>query len=455
MNKSYLLSGKTAKALYKYAKKLSLIDFHNHLSVSDITTDKRFTDIYDLWIKPDPYKHRAMRMCGVPEYYITGDAPNSEKFEKWWETIPNLAGNPLYLWSKMELSTVFGIKKMPKSCNAKKMYKILNEYLCKEVVTVNTLLDRFNVEYLSPCTSLLDNLEVFDKNNRTVPSLRGDDIVKPTMQFLDNLQKITGMLVEDIASFEKAVCVRLDYFSKYGCSFSDHALDNGFKYFGDDGKNSQRFDDLKSGNINIEDSDRLSSYILTFLSNEYAKRGWVMQLHIGAQRYTSTKLLEKAGPAGGYAAIGNSVDVVSLTKFFDTVDLGSCGLPKTVIYTLNPSDNALISVLSGSYAKDNVPGLITQGSAWWWCDHAQGISEMIDNAMSFGVFSNFLGMTTDSRSFLSFVRHDYFRRILCSKIAQKAESGELPENIDELKEIIYEICYKNAKNSTGGTQHEF
>ena len=194
-----------------------------------------------------------------------------------------------------------------------------------------------------------------------------------------------------------------------------------------------------SGSISERDKEKLSSYILTFLAKEYAKIGFTMQLHIGAQRYTSSILREKAGAVGGFASIGNSICIKSLTAFLDEVDK-SCGLPKTVLFTLNPSDNALISVLQGSYSKDNIAGLITQGPAWWWCDHKKGITDMLENAESFGVLSNFIGMTTDSRSFLSFVRHDYFRRILCDYIGRKYENGEYFCDEVELKELIYKMC---------------
>ncbi len=442
-----LLNSKLAKTLYKYACELPIIDYHNHLSMEDIKENKRFFDIYDLWIKPDPYKHRAMRMCGVEEKYITGDASCEKKFVKWCETVPKLVGNPLYHWSQTELYTIFPITETPNEKNAKEIYKKCNDYLKNNEVTVSELLKKFNVELACPCASLVDDISMFADN--LVPSLRGDDIVAVSADFVKKLEKITNTEINDLTSFKKAVTLRLDEFKNKGCYFSDHALDNGFLYHTDDGENGRRFDLALSGEINKEDKEKLSSYILTFLGTEYSRLGFVMQLHIGAERYTSSTLREKVGPAGGFAGIGNSVDVISLTKFLDTLDKSEEGLPKTILFTLNPADNALISVLSGSYSKDGVSGLITQGPAWWWCDHKLGITEVLENISAFGVLSNFIGMTTDSRSFLSFVRHDYFRRILCDWIAEKVKKNDFPNDLLALKKLVYKICYGNIKQ-TGG-----
>ena len=441
----FLLKGQTASKLYALAKELPIIDYHNHLSLDEIKTDKRFTDICDLWIKPDPYKHRAMRMCGIKEYYITGEASNEEKFIKWCEILPKLIGNPLYHWSLMELKEIFGISYMPNKENASMLFKYCNEFLAKNKITAKTLLDSFNVAYACPCASVIDDISFFENEPKLSPSLRGDDIVKPTLQFIKKLEQITEIKITDLSSFKTAVSKRLDYFKKCGCVFSDHALDNGFKYFEDDGKNEDRFLSLCEEKIDDTEKEKLFVHLLLFLGREYSARDFVMQLHIGAERYTSTKLRNKVGPAGGFACIGNSVDVCSLTKFLDALDGSENGLPKTVLFTLNPADNALFSVLSGSYSKDGVKGLITQGPAWWWCDHKLGMEEMLSNTSVFSVLSNFIGMTTDSRSFLSFVRHDYFRRILCNWIGEKIDCGEFICDEKQIESLICDLCYGNAK----------
>ena len=447
MNKNFLLNSDISEKLYEGVSALPIVDYHNHLSVEDIETDKRFFDIYDLWIKPDPYKHRAMRMCGVEEKFITGDMPQKEKFIKWCTILPELIGNPLYTWSLMELHTIFQIEEIPDGDNAQQIYLSCNEYLKENIVSVKTLLDQFNVEHACPCTSLVDNVSFFADNKRFSPSLRGDDIVNITADFVKKLGKITGVYIDGLKTFKDAVSKRLDEFEKCGCVFADHALDNGFLFFEDDAKNGLRFELMLENKLENDEQNRLSSYILEFLAKEYARRGWVMQLHIGAQRYTSTRLRNIAGAQGGFAGIGNSVDIKALAGFLDAVDLDEYGLPKTVLFTLNPADNALISVLSGSYSKDGVKGLITQGPAWWWCDHKSGIVDMLEDTASFSVLANFVGMTTDSRSFLSFVRHEYFRRIVCNWIGEKIKNGEYICSEKQMQELLTKLCYKNARET--------
>jgi len=446
LNEQFLLHSQTAKTLYESVRNLPIIDYHNHLSVTDIAQDRRFLDIYELWIQPDPYKHRAMRMCGVAEKYITGDASKEEKFAKWCETLPKLQLNPLSHWSMMELE-LFGITECPTSQNAMKLYEACNAYLASHEVTANSLLKSFGVEYACPCASLVDDTACFEGISFAAPSLRGDDAVAPTAAFLQKLSVAAGMEITDIASFERAIEKRLLAMKKAGCVFADHALDDGFIYYVDDGENEGRFQALLQGELTDGEMKKLSSYILFTLSKLYAKHSFVLQLHIGAQRFTSTRLRQKAGAAGGFAGIGGGVCVYSLTKFLDEVDCSTYGLPKTVLFTLNPADNAVMSVLSGSYAKDGVKGLVTQGPAWWWCDHKQGMIEMLENASVFGVLSNFIGMTTDSRSFLSFVRHDYFRRVFCDWLGEKWEQGEVLCDMDGLKTLAKSLCYDNAKKS--------
>ena len=254
-----------------------------------------------------------------------------------------------------------------------------------------------------------------------------------------------------MSDYKLAVSERLDLLKDAGCIFSDHALDNGFVFYNDDEENEKRFEKILDGKaLNEEDEKKLFSNILEFLCSEYAGIGFTVQLHIGAERYTSSRLRTLAGKAGGFAAIGNSVDVSSLTKMLDTFEKGEHGLPKMVLFTLNPADNAMVSVLAGSYSKDGVPGLISQGPAWWWCDHKHGICDALENISSFGLLSNFVGMTTDSRSFLSFVRHDYFRRILCQWLGEKYDFGELCCSYDSLEVLAKDMCYENAKRIIGG-----
>ena len=447
MKEKCVLRGDIAISLYEdIARNLPIIDYHNHLSMTDIANDRVFENITRLWISPDPYKHRAMRILGVPERYITGDASDYEKFERWYECLPRLIGNPLYDWSMMEFDTVFGMELCPTEKSAGEVWNEVNEKLCG--MSASKILEKFNIEYCAPCASLCDGLTLFESTDRYAPSLRGDDIVLPSPALVSELERIADMKIDSLDAWERAVDRRLDDFAKVGCRYTDHALDNGFSFVADDGKNEARFSCLLEGKpLNAEDKLKLSSYSLTMLANLYAKHAFTMQLHIGAQRTTSTRLRSIAGPAGGYAAIGSCVDITALTSFLDAIEQGRYGLPKTLLFTLNPSDNAAMAILSGSYSKDGVEAIVSQGPAWWWCDHRQGMEQMLDNFSVYGVLSTFIGMTTDSRSLLSFVRHDYYRRTLCQYLANKVQSGALPNDVELLKNVIINTCYENARKT--------
>ncbi len=440
MKKNFLLTNSFAKRLYnKYAKDLPVIDYHNHLSVSDISSNKRFLDVYELWLKPDPYKHRLMRMMGVDEKLITGNSSNLEKFKAWCSIFPETIGTPVYSWAKMELETVFNIKETPNKDNYLYIYETANEFLKNNVITPSYLMEKFNVTLSCPCQSILDDLSFSNVKEKTVPSLRADNVIKPDKTI------ITALNVKTLEEYKNSIRNKLLYFKNANCVFSDLAIDNGFKYVSNVTNANELFLELcNNGKLNGNDQVLLTSHLLCFLMSEFSKLGFILQLHVGAQRFTSTRLRTLAGSAGGYAGIGNSVDINSLTTLFDDVEKTEYGLPKIVLFTLNPSDNEMISVLSGSYAKYGVKGLITQGPAWWWCDHKLGITEVLNEISNFSAIKNFIGMTTDSRSFLSFVRHDYFRRILCSFLAEKVKNNELEKNENTLKDLIYAVCYGNA-----------
>ena len=444
MDKNYLLTTPLARRLYEeVARDLPIIDYHNHLNVADLLSDRKFENITQMWISVDPYKHRAMRILGVPERYITGDATDYEKFEKWYQGLPRLAGNALYDWSVMEFDLIFGITLPPFQRDTREVWDEVNEKL--KDLSARKILGKFNLEYSAPVASIDDDLSIFDGLNGTCPSLRGDNILVPDEKFLQRLAQLTGISIVDLQSFEQALDQRMTVFQAAGCKFSDHALDDGFRYL-DDGENEARFAAVLRGEKLLgEDQQQLSSCILRVLGALYAKHGLTMQLHSGAKRPTSTRLRQIAGPAGGYAAIGRCVDVKSLTDLLDAVEQQPYGLPKTILFTLNPADNAVMSVLSGSYSKDGVEAIVSQGPAWWWCDHYQGMCDMLDHLCVYGVMSTFIGMTTDSRSLLSFVRHDYFRRILCQWIGNKAQQGILPDDFAILSDIVRRICYENAK----------
>lgn len=416
MDENFLLKTEGARKLYQVAKDLPIIDFHNHLSVAEMAADRQFENLTRLWLTSDPYKHRLMRICGVEEKYITGDATDYEKFEKYCEIFPLLAGNPVYDWSRMELKRIFGIDTLPTKETAKEIYEKAGEMLKLPEFSNNGILGKFNIAYQSPVAMLTDDLSGF--NGKTVaPSLRGDNLLCPDDNLKKTLTQRTGIAISDTESYIKAVCVLLDEFHKAGCRFADHALDAGF------------FENNKAG-----------AEMLCRLGAEYAKRNWTLLLHIDAKRATSARLARVAGPAGGYAAVGGSFDLTAVCDLLGKME--QAGLPDTVVFPLNMSDQAPLAVMQGSFSQDGVASKVQLGPAWWWCDHALGIRNTMECIASFGAISQFIGMTTDSRSVLSFGRHDYFRRILCAWLDEHNADWQLPQAA--LEEILMKICYKNA-----------
>lgn len=474
MKKDFLLTTALAGDLYKKCGSLPVMDYHNHLNLAHIRENKRFRNLYELWIQPDPYKHRAMRMCGIPERCITGDASEEEKFAAWCGIFPKLAGSPLYQWSLMELEDVLEIRDVPAEDNWKLIWKHGEGYLDRNEVSPKSIMSQYKVEYCSPCVTFSDDLSECADGGRITVSLRGDEALHPDKDFIEWLEGQTGLEIKNLESYFRALSVRIGEFRAAGCRFADHSLDCGFRYYEEDGKNTDRFERLlkelfhekepfangagkavpteepREGPEN-GDEEMLAAAILRHLACAYARNDMTLQLHMGARRHTSTRLRQCAGAAGGYAAIGNSPDMVSLTAFLDDVERHSgAGLPRVILFALNPADHGMLSSLAGSYAKDHVPGLVTQGPAWWWCDHGHGIRSVLDNTASYGLLSQFSGMTTDSRSFLSFARHDYFRRILCSWTADRVRGQDMPNAPKLLEKLLYDMCYGNMRRIVDG-----
>lgn len=419
MDKNYLLKTKTARQLYnQYAKDLPIVDFHNHISMADIAADRKFANLTQLWLAPDPYKHRLMRICGVPEYYITGEADDFAKFEKFCEIFPGLAGNPVYDWSRMELREILGINDALCKENARKIYDRAGMLLKEPAYSNNGILNRFRIAYQSPVAALTDDLSVFD-GNKVAPSLRGDNLLAPDEKLLSQLGVTPDAPLDDYIA---AVGAYLDKFQAAGCRFADHALDADF----------------------FVNNDRAVE-MLVRLGVEYAKRGWTLLLHLGAKRKTSDRLLQLAGPAGGYAAVGSSFNIDAVCDLLGSMER-SGGLPDTVLFPLNMSDQAALAVMQGSFSQDGIISKVQLGPAWWWCDHALGIGNTLSCVASFGVLSAFIGMTTDSRSVLSFMRHDYFRRLLCAWLDEQNMQQQWELTLPMMGDIIRKICYENAWN---------
>lgn len=447
MKENFLLNNQTSQWLFhECAENLPIIDFHNHLNVQDLAAGRKYNNIADLWIKCDPYKHRAMRICGVDESYITGNAGDKEKFDVWMGILPGLMGNPLYDWSILEMKRIFQIDLRPGITDPDWLWQETGRILQTAGYDALGILSKFNVEYASPCMEITDDPKVLNSTPNFTPSLRGDSIVNLSAGTIHMLENITGKRIISLESYLDTLREQVSEFDAAGCRFSDHALDNGFFYDSDDGNNGKRFDEFLQGRL-LDENDRrkLSSFLLRFLAQEYASRKWTMQLHIGAQRRTSTRLLKAAGPAGGFAGIGNCCSAESLTRMLDDMEQNPSGLPSVILFPLNPADNALMAVLSGSYTEAGTAGKVQLGTAWWWCDHLFGMHQVFETVASFSVLSTFLGMTTDSRSLLSFVRHEYFRRAFCGWLGKKVECGEFLASPEQLKQLVQDVCYNNVK----------
>ena len=437
MNDGFLISSETGRKLYDVVRDLPIIDWHNHLPLKDLAEDRRYADLTELWLASDPYKHRAMRICGIPEKFITGPASPAEKFRAWSQVLPQLPGNPLYHWCRLELLRVFGIEEPLTPETAEQIWEKANALLKQPGFSARGLLEKFKVEYAAPCAAAGDDLSPFANLPGIVPSLRGDDLfglTSPLIGRADSLSSLRAVLKDELRRFHAA-----------GCRFADHALDSGFTYVPDDGQNEKRFVRLRQGKLSEAEHPALAGEILRILGSFYAELGWTLQLHIGALRQTSSRLRQAAGPAGGYAGIGNSCDMKSLTGLLDDLERSGAGLPRVILYTLNPADHAMFAVLSGSFPGDGERGKIMLGPAWWYCDHIHGMRDCFENVAAFGVLSVFPGMTTDSRSLLSFVRHEYFRRVFCGWLAEKAARDELPSDFGILRDLAEKVCYHNAK----------
>lgn len=434
---NFLLGSDLAASLYREVGDMGIVDFHNHLDPAAMAENRHYDNIGRLWVTADPYKHRAMRICGVPERLISGDADDYEKFLAWAEVCPKTLGGPLFHWSALEMKRVFGIDETLCRDNAREIWGECNRRLGDGGLGCNDLLKKFGAEVLCTSDDFRDDVSVHvaasEKTGVQVrPSLRADSILSVPTEH---------KMLSDYLEFVKS---RLDAFDAAGCLLADHALDNGFSYV--------RISDAAASSIfssrrcaDKASLNALRSYMLVWLAGEYASRGWVMQLHIGAQRYTSSRLRSLAGPAGGYASIGGCCDIASLCAFLDEVE-SEGRLPRTILYTLNPSDNAAFATLCGSYAaEDGMPRLMF-GPAWWYNDHKFGMESHMDVLGSYGLLSTFIGMTTDSRSFLSLSRHEYFRRILCNYVASKVVSGEFPDDYALMKNMVTGISRDNAYN---------
>ncbi|NLN66120.1 MAG: glucuronate isomerase [Clostridiaceae bacterium] len=458
MDEDFLLQSKTARNLYHNdAKGMPIIDYHCHLNPKEIAENKRYRNITELWLGGDHYKWRVIRANGVEEKYITGDADDKAKFMKWAGTMPYLIGNPLYHWTHLELKRYFNIDSILSPATAEEIWNQCNEMLQGDDFSARGLILRSNVEVICTTDDPADTLEYHKaiKNDPTFPvgvypTFRPDKALNLDMpgftEYIGRLEQATGITISSVAALKEALQSRMDYFHDNGCRISDHGLEYAIYAEATDEEVENIFRLAIDGNkVTRADADRYKTKMLVFLGREYAKRSWAMQLHVGTIRNNNSRMYSILGPDTGFDAIGDSHQAKSLAAFLDALDSTS-QLPKTILYSLNPKDNETLATIMGCFQGTEVPGKIQLGSGWWFNDQKDGMEKQMIALANVGLLRRFVGMLTDSRSFLSFTRHEYFRRILCNIIGNWAEQGEVNTDLQMLGDMVREISYYNAKN---------
>ncbi|MBQ7345262.1 MAG: glucuronate isomerase [Oscillospiraceae bacterium] len=457
MDKDFLLKSETAKRLYhEHAAKMPIIDYHCHIDPKDIYEDRRFQSITQVWLGGDHYKWRAMRSCGVAEQYVTGDAPLDQKFQKWAETIPNLIGNPLYHWTHLELQRYFDIYEPLTGDNAMEVYEKCNQILAKPEMSARGLIKKSNVKLLCTTDDPADDLKYHELMAQdptmpavVLPAFRPDKAMradKPDFpQYVARLEKVVGYPIDTVADMKRALADRAAYFEAHGCRTADHGLDYAFYVEATDEQLDDIFARAKAGKgISWDEQLAYHTALLVSVGKEYKKYDWVNQLHFGCIRDNSKKMYGKLGPDTGFDAINDASNALGLSRLLSAYEMGDA-LTKTIVYSLNPSDNGVVGTLIGCFQSDSpIPGKIQQGSAWWFNDHRPGMEAQMVSLMSLGAMGTFNGMLTDSRSFLSYTRHEYFRRILCNLFGQMVEDGEYPADMARLGKMVEDISYNNT-----------
>lgn len=458
LSDDFLLENDPARSLYfDHASKMPIIDYHCHLPPGEISEDKRFENLTKIWLYGDHYKWRAMRANGIPEKFITGEASDYQKFEKWAETVPYTMRNPLYHWTHMELRNPFGINSLLNPDSAKEIYEHCSGLLKSEAFSTRNLLRRFRVDIVcttdDPIDDLKDHLKIKEGGYEIAvfPSWRPDkvlaaDNVESLNAYLDKLSETTNIEIHDLQSLLDALKSRHDYFNTAGCRISDHGLERIYSRKFKKSQVKKVFNTLRAGHaVSKKKADIYKSAMLFFLAEMDHEKGWVQQFHIGALRNNNKRMGSVLGPDTGFDSIGDSSMARPISKFLNRLDSNK-SLSKTILYNLNPADNYLFASMTGNFNDETAPGKIQFGSGWWFLDQKEGMEWQLNALSNLGLLSRFVGMVTDSRSFLSYPRHDYFRRILCNIIGTDVEKGLLPNDMKWLGQMVENISYYNAKN---------
>ncbi len=461
MDEDFLLQTETAKTLYhQYAAPMPIFDYHCHISPQEIAEDRRFNNLSEIWLHGDHYKWRAMRTNGVDEKFCTGDATDWEKFEKWAETAPYTMRNPLYHWTHLELRKPFGIKDQLNPSSAPQIWEACNSLLSRPDFSCRGIIRKANVKVICTTDDPIDSLEYHQSIKasgfevKVIPAWRPDKamaIENPGVfnAYVAQLEAASGISIGSFDQFMEAIEQRHLFFHENGCRLSDHGLETIYAVDYTIAEIKAIFDSIRGGNVPA--SDELLKFKSAMLY-EFAvmdhKRNWTQQYHLGAMRNNNTRMFESVGPDKGFDSIGDYPVAASLSKFMNRLEVDK-KLTRTILYNLNPGDNEIMATMIGNFQDGTIPGKIQWGSGWWFLDQKDGMISQMNALSSLGLLSRFVGMLTDSRSFLSYSRHEYFRRILCNLIGNDVENGEIPADIEFLGKMVQDISYNNAANYFG------
>jgi len=458
LDQNFLLQSNTAERLYhEFAASMPIIDYHCHLDPAQIAGNINFTNLTDIWLKGDHYKWRALRASGVDEQYITGTKSDWEKFEKWAETVPYTLRNPLYHWTHLELQRYFDVHDILSPKTAKAIYDECTAKLQTPAYSVQSIITKMNVEIICTTDDPIDKLEYHQKikqsncNVKVYPAFRPDkamnaDDAASLNQYIDKLEAVSDVAISSYSDYLKALKKRHDYFAANGCIVSDHGLEHIYAEDYTADEITAIFNKIRSGKtLEAVEALKFKSAMLYEFALWDHEKNWVQQYHLGALRNNSARAQREIGPDSGFDSIGDFKQGQALSRFLNKLD-STNQLAKTILYNLNPADNELFAAMAGNYNDGKVAGKMQFGSAWWFLDQKHGMTKQINALSSMGLLSKLVGMLTDSRSFMSYPRHEYFRRLLCNLLAEDIEHGELPNDIAWTGKIVQDICYYNAKN---------
>ncbi|MEI7534780.1 MAG: glucuronate isomerase [Verrucomicrobiae bacterium] len=453
----FLLGNKPARRLYhKFAANEPIFDYHCHIPPKDIAENRQFKNLFEIWLEGDHYKWRALRSNGVAEKFVTGNATPEQKFNAWAKTVPHTLRNPLYHWTHLELKRYFGISDLLNEKTAAKIWKTANAKLATPAFTTQGILKKMKVKVVGTTDDPVDNLEhhrSFAKTNhptKMLPAFRPDKALTVNTpesfnKWVEQLAAVANLDINSFSAYISALEKRHEYFHSQGCRLSDHGMNHCFADFCSEKVAAAIFDKARKGAaITSLEHSQFASFMMVFFGHLDAKRGWTKQLHLGALRNNNTRLLTQLGPDTGFDSIGDFPQAQALSAYLNKLDSDNL-LPKTIIYNLNPADNYVFGAMIGNFQDGTIPGKIQYGSGWWFLDQKEGMEWQLNTISNLGLLSRFVGMITDSRSFMSYPRHEYFRRTLCNLIGRDIKNGLIPDDDDLVGSMIKNICYGNAK----------